>query len=271
MIRFLIDTSFFTAVCALALCLGAERLMLGHIPDFFSPLHALIVGSTLFEYNVHHIFSLRALGAGVSFPLIRRHVFVCIFGAVLCALALPFLPLSVLIACATLGVLSLAYSTPLLPFRYKRRLKDFGLLKIHMLTGVWVAVGTILPALYWQIPWQVYWIEMLVRSLLIFPLCIAFDIRDIESDRLSGIHTLPNSLGLKAAYRAIGLTLLAFLVGGVIRCIYRQQPNELPAYFISALAAYGAIHLARKKPKPLVFLILVDGVMCLYGLLQMLL
>lgn len=271
MIRFLIDTSFFTAVCALALCLGAERLMLGTIPQMVSPLHALIVGSTLLEYNVHHIFSLRSLSAEVSFMRVRKHVAVCVLGALLCIWALPGLPVSVLVACALLGILSLAYSTPLLPFRYKKRLKDFGLLKIHMLTGVWVAVGTILPALYWKIPWQVYWIEVLVRSLLIFPLCIAFDIRDIDSDRLSGIHTLPNSLGLKAAYRAINWTLLAFLIGGSIRCWYRQQPEELAAYLISGAAAYASIQLARKKPEPFVFLILVDGVMCLYGLLQMVL
>jgi 4-hydroxybenzoate polyprenyltransferase len=267
-IRFLLDTSFFTAFCALALCLGAERLMLGHIPEWISPLHALIIGSTLLDYNVHSIFSLRGEQPPQPLSAFIPNTAVALLGIALCLWSLPALPMRVVIACVVLGVMAFGYSTPLLPFPYKRRLKDFGLLKIHMLTGVWVAVGTIIPALYWNIPVKDYWIEILVRSLLIFPLCIAFDIRDVESDKTNGIHTIPLWLGVKAAYRAIDFTLLAFLVGGLIRCWYRKQPEELTAYLLSAIAAYGAIYLSKRKPDPFVYLILVDGVMCLYGLLQ---
>lgn len=268
MIRFLLDTSFFTALCALALCLGAERLMLGYIPEWISPLHALIVGSTLLDYNVHNILSLRADPEKPKWIAFLPSVTVCILGLILCLWSLPGLPNRVLIACAVLGVMALGYSAPMLPFPYKKRLKDFGFLKIHVLTGVWVAVGTIIPALYWGIPLKNYWIEILVRSLLIFPLCIAFDIRDLEADKKSGIHTIPNMLGVKVAYMAVNWTLLAFLVGGLLRCWYRQQPEKIAAYLLSAAAAYAAIYLSRKRPEPFVYLILVDGVMCLYGLLQ---
>jgi 4-hydroxybenzoate polyprenyltransferase len=136
---------------------------------------------------------------------------------------------------------------------------------------VWVAVGTVLPGLYWGIPFRMYWIEVVVRALLIFPLCIAFDIRDAEADLAIGINTLPNTLGLKAAYLSINLTLAAFLLGGLLRCIYRGQYTEMIAYTISASAAYFAIHLARRKPGPYVYLLLIDGVMLLYGLLQLVL
>ena len=234
-----------------------------------SPLHGLIIGSTLLEYNIHHLFNSAPAGAQWSPHARRWHLGVSIAGLVMCAVALPYIPFNVLVACGVLGVLSLAYSTPLLPFRYKRRLKDYGLLKIHMLTGVWVAVGTVLPALYWNIPFHAYWIELIVRAGLIFPLCIAFDIRDTEADRAIGIHTLPNTLGIKAAYLAIHLTLAAFLLGGILRCIYRNQLSEIGAYMISAAAAFFAIRLARRAPSPFVYLVLIDGVMLLYGLLQL--
>ena len=55
--KHLLHTSLFTAACAVAMCMGAERLMLGHLPPFLSPLHYLIIGSTLLEYNVHHLFN----------------------------------------------------------------------------------------------------------------------------------------------------------------------------------------------------------------------
>jgi len=256
-------------MCALALCLGAERLMLGRIPPFFSPLHALIIGSTLLEYNVHHLFNQVKNGEPWAPSALKWHWAVSIAGLLLCLAVLPALPTKVVIACGVLGVASFAYSTPLLPFRYKRRLKDYGLLKIHMLTGVWVSVGTVLPALYWSIPFSEYWIEIIVRAGLIFPLCIAFDIRDAEADKAIGINTLPNTLGIKAAYLAVNLTLCAFLIGGLIRCIYREQFSEMGAYALSAAAAYFAIHLAKRKPSPFVYLVLIDGVMLLYGLLQL--
>lgn len=167
-----------------------------------------------------------------------------------------------------MGLLAFAYSTPLLPFRYKARLKDYGLLKIHVLTGVWVMVGTVLPALYWKIPLSQYWLEIIIRCLLIFPLCIAFDIRDADADLERGIHTLPNTLGIRAAYKAVYLTLIAYFAFAIARCIYRYTYQQLIVYALSGLAAYGAIQLSRRRPHPYVYLVLIDGVMLLYGGLQ---
>ena len=256
------------AACALALCLGAEHMMLGRIPPLLSPLHDLIIGATILEYNAHHLFNRPKAGRSWLLRATGLHWGLSIAGLLLCAYALPHLPLNVLAACVVLGLISLAYSTPLLPFRYKRRLKDYGLLKIHVLTGVWVAASTMLPALYWNIPLKAYWVELIVRALLIFPLCIAFDIRDAKTDMAIGINTLPNTLGLKAAYRAIDITLSVFLAAGFARCIYRHRLPETGIYLISAAAAYFAIHLARRRPHPYIYLVLIDGVLLLYGVLS---
>ncbi len=267
-IKFLLHTSIYTALCALALCLGAERILLGQLPAFFSPLHALIAGSTLLEYNVHHLFN-RANDAEDWTPhAVRWHWAVFGFGAVLCLLALPYLTVKVLIGCAAMGALAFAYSTPLLPFRYKTRLKDYGLIKIHVLTGTWVAVGTVLPALYWNIPLSHYWLELIIRALLIFPLCIAFDIRDTEADVARGIHTLPTMLGIDTAYKAVNFTLTAYFAFAVARCVYRYTYQQLIVYAVSGLAAWAAIRLSRTQPHPYVYLVLIDGVMLLYGGLQ---
>jgi 4-hydroxybenzoate polyprenyltransferase len=267
-ISILLNTSIYTAACALALCVGAEKLMLGHLPPLFSPLHYLIIGSTMIEYNVHHLFNLPRDGKSWSPWAIPIHWIISIVGVVLCLIALPHLSMNVLIGCGALGILSLAYSTPLLPFRYKQRLKDYGLLKIHILTGVWVLVGTVLPGLYWGIPYREYCLETVVRFLFIFPLCIAFDIRDAKPDLERGINTIPNTLGLNAAYRAVDLTLMAFIIWGTIRCIRRDSYKEMIVYGITAVAAHFAIRLSKRNPHPYIYLVLVDGVMLLYGVLQ---
>ena len=267
----LLNTSIYTAACALALCMGAEKLMLGHVPPFLSPLHYLIIGSTMLEYNVHHLFNRPQDGSTWAKWAVPTHWGISILGLLLCLLALPSLSLNVLIGCGVLGVMSFAYSTPMLPFRYKQRLKDYGLLKIHILTGVWVMVGTVLPGLYWKIPYADYCLETVVRFLFIFPLCIAFDIRDTDADLKRGIHTIPNTLGLHAAYRAVDLTLITFLFWGVVRCLRHNSYKEMIVYGITAAAAHFSIRLSKRNPHPYVYLVLIDGVMLLYGVLQCLL
>lgn len=244
---------------------------MGYVPGLLSPLHALILGSTLLEYNVHHLFNRIDGSHDWTKHALRWHQGVCIAGVVLCLIALPYLGLDVLVGCGVLGLLAFAYSTPLLPFRYKTRLKDYGLLKIHVLTAVWVMVGTVLPALYWNIPLSEYWLELIIRALLIFPLCIAFDIRDAEADLARGIHTLPNTLGINTAYKVINYNLLAYFSWAIIRCIHRYSYQQLIVYAVSGLAAWGAITLSRRRPHPYVYLALIDGVMLLYGGLQALL
>jgi hypothetical protein len=270
-ISLLLNTSIYTAACALALCMGAEKLMLGHLPPFLSPLHYLIVGSTMLEYNVHHLFNRPADGSSWSPIAVPIHWGISIVGVGLCLIALPHLFLNVLLGCTVLAVLSFAYSTPMLPFRYKQRLKDYGLLKIHILTGVWVLVGTVLPGLYWHIPYRDYCLETVIRFLFIFPLCIAFDIRDAKPDKERGIHTIPNTLGMAAAYRAIDLTLFAFLLWGVVRCVRHNSYKEMIVYGVTAAAAHFSIRLSRRNAHPYIYLVLIDGVMLLYGLIQCLL
>ena len=267
-IRFLLDTSIFIACCALALCLGAERLMLGYRPDFVSALHCFIFGSTLLEYNVHYIFNptddnrLRFLGAG------KKHVYAGIVGLALVVFSMPFLSVRFLIVAFGFGLLSLAYSTPLLPFRKKQRLKDFGLAKILILTGVWVAVGTILPAVYWKIPMRNYWTEILLRTVLIFPLCLAFDIRDIGKDRSNGIQTLPNTLGISTSLLIAKYSLAAFFIGSSWRSIFSGRPAEMLAWGGIAGFAYLFISLSKRNKHHFIYLLLIDGVMLLYGLTQ---
>lgn len=266
--QFFLNTSIYTAFCALALCFGAEHVMLGYVPPFITPLHALIFGCTLIDYNIHHLFNRNRNIAPWIAHAVRWHWVVCLSGAALCLWALPHLPWQVLGGCAALGLLALAYSTPLLPFKYKTRLKDFGLLKIHILTAVWVTVGTVIPALFHHIPLSAYWLEIIIRCLLIFPLCIAFDIRDAVADKARGINTLPNTLGIPMAYRVINYNLLIFFAFAVVRCLFRYSHEQLITYALSGLAAWGAITLSRHRHYPFIYLALIDGVMLLYGCLQ---
>ncbi len=53
------------------------------------------------------------------------------------------LPREILIAAGILSIFTFAYSWPLLPFKNKKRLRDFGWLKITVLASVWTVVTSI--------------------------------------------------------------------------------------------------------------------------------
>ena len=61
--------------------------------------------------------------------------------------------------------------------------------------------------------------------------------------------------------------------GRELAMLFGAQDAAVLAFLtiISAAAAYYTIHLARRKPHPYVYLLLIDGVMLLYGGLQLVL
>lgn len=243
--------------------MATEKLFLGHFPPLFSPLHAIIMGSTLVEYNIHRIVNRHADTRAAD----RWCVALVVAGVLMCLTALPFVSLDFCLWLGLLGVLSLSYSIPFLPFSNKKRLKDFGIIKILVLTMVWVIATLILPLVYWHGPLEIFLPRMGLRFLFIFALCIAFDIRDIRRDAARKVHTVPHILGLKAAYRLIDAVLVLFVLGGCWEFYISHNAGNLVVVTVTAIAARAAIWYARFNKSSFVYIGLIDGVMLLNGLL----
>jgi 4-hydroxybenzoate polyprenyltransferase len=250
--------------CALLLCLAAEKTFLGVVPPLFSPLHGLLFASTLVAYNVHALVNGPWLtGDGMSVGQKRLHTIVTVVAAVVVVCLLPFVSQKLWIGLVVLAVITAAYSTPLLPFRYKQRLKDFGTVKLAVLVGTWVLCTTWLPALKWGIPVGDYWPELVIRTALLLALCIAFDIRDVAADRAAGIHTLPVQIGIRAAY-GVAHGALALCVLFVLLLPTRSS-EMLTAVCIGCLFAVGAVEWSRRRPSESTYLLLVDGALAVYA------
>lgn len=267
----ILETSLFAALCALALTMGAEQLFCGHFQPLLTPLHGLVAGGTLLEYNVHRLYNARSHSDAPAQSRRERavHVIFGLVGLLISCWGVAGLSGLCLVLGGTFGMLALAYSAPLLPFA-RKRLKDFGLIKITVLTSVWVGVTTVLPAAqcdYWG---PLLWIECLLRALLIFPLCIAFDLRDVAADKLHGIRTLPNTVGVRQSYRIMHGLILLFLLCGTAWWLSRSNLRFIGVIVAAAVAAFAATTAARTSQRPFTYLFLIDGVMLLYGSGQLL-
>ncbi len=270
-IDWLLYTSIFAACCAVGLCMGTERLLLNDVVPLYSPLHMLVFGSTLFVYNVHYLVKKSTPEISDRFAWSQYHklwhyLFTTI-GVIACGFAVYQLPLSILYTCIILGVLSFSYSIPLLPFKNKKRLKDFGWIKILVLTTVWTIVTSVLPILYHGSEISAYPYEILMRFVFMFTLCVAFDIRDMQTDMDAGIATLPNIIGVKGSYKVMTVSMILFIMMCIIQYFRYPSAGRLAGELIVALATKLSIDYARKHPSDRAYLGLVDGMMLLYAVL----
>lgn len=133
-------------------------------------------------------------------------------------------------------------------------LRKIGFLKPFLIALTWSMVSVLLP-------WYEYgsfrpgWI-FAEHFFFIFALCILFDIRDSKADRLNGVKTIPNSLGIKTAKTialiSLGLSLFSLLNHGVS---WMLALAYVPCIFV--------VFFASEKRKEGFYSILADGLIIL--------
>jgi 4-hydroxybenzoate polyprenyltransferase len=272
---FLIRSHAIIAFAAVALAL-ASTVQLGLKPAFDASL-AIIFFATLFDYNLHSLLKLKSnpgflnksdKSAWTAQNLTR--IKILIFSALAGLLvSLFFVTVQVLFLLSALALPAILYSIIITNRNNRFRLKAFTGIKILLIASTWSAVTILVPLLE---SGSIYSIKELAfifaeRFTFIFAIAIPFDIRDMESDRLAGLNTIPVSFGEK---RAILFSNLAMLVSMSIACfhyLYQQLAYILPAYTLSVFITLYFINSKRLKRLPLYFHGLLDGSIALHGLL----
>jgi 1,4-dihydroxy-2-naphthoate octaprenyltransferase len=177
------------------------------------------------------------------------------------------LSLQMLVTSGALGVLAFAYYLPLLPFKNKKRIRDIGWLKITVLAVVWTTATAILPIIYWGKPLASYPVEILIRFVFIFILCVLFEIRDVRDDIRNNIHTLPHTVGVGNSYRLINAGLVVFCALSVVQYFRFPVSQRLVGALITAAVTWAVLEYIRRRPSERAYLVLADGVMLVYALL----
>lgn len=270
LIKWILYTSLFAVLCAVGLCMATEKLLSGSVPQFFTVLHGFVAANTLCIYNLHYF--IKKIPAGISdradWSVKHRwvHPLLILSGCVLSGYCLLFLPLKVIGVSIGLGLLSLGYSLPVLPFSQKRRLKDWGILKLILLSLVWTCVTVLMPMFYYNKSFQAYEVEFLLRFVFMLPLCIAFDIRDMETDKANSIYTIPNAIGLRNSYKLMDICLVMLL--GLIVWQYFRYPiaDRLVSGVAIVMLTKFMLYFSRKVNTDIFYLLCVDGMMLLYAL-----
>lgn len=267
-------TSLFTAFCALGLCMSTERLISGDIPTLFTSLHALVFGATLAVYNTHILVrkSTPEQSDLCAWSLNNKYwlyIFL-VLGAVMGVTSMFFLPMSIIVASGIMGAFAFAYSVPILPFKNLKRVRDIGIVKIIVLAGVWTTATTILPILYQNKAIVNYPFEVIIRLVFISILCIAFDLRDMQTDARAHVNTVPILIGVKRSYRIMDAGIIVFICLGVTQYLRLFRIEQVVGIFITALVTKKVLDYVRYHPSDRAYMGLVDGLMIVYAALALL-
>ena len=240
-------------------------LPLNH-PGFY----IFVFGATLTHYNLHYVAKKVAVkdSARLDWTLanIKTHYILIAIGVVMILYSLTTFRLQHFYILILLGAIAVVYSFPVLPFRKRKRIKDFGILKITTLTLLWTLVTVWFPVNlmpFEAIPFTFVFVK---RFVFMFILCLLFDIRDAPVDQSQDIRTLAVWLGNKASYKLCYVLLVLFVGISVSEAIYFHS-HFLLAFVFSAIATGMVIEYSKRNNDDITCLAGVDGMMLVQAIL----
>jgi 4-hydroxybenzoate polyprenyltransferase len=255
------------AFCTFLLTL--ESLLLLGLPALQPALLGFVTAAAFTHYNLHYWSKGHAHTArgrwSARHPL--WHVWGIGLGLVCMAVSGLFLQVSQWTIIVFSGGIALIYSLPLLPRR--KRLKEFGLVKVMTLSLVWTITTVALPG-FESVDQPLFWFMIGRRFLFMMVLCLAFDIRDDAADHAAGIQTYPVRYGRQATYRLIDLLLGIFVLTTFCLGLLSQRYLVSGAMILSALFTRLAVRGGECYPSERYYLAIVDGMMPLQAVLLIL-
>jgi 4-hydroxybenzoate polyprenyltransferase len=268
LVDLLLFGAIFIAGCSTALCFETN-LLLGFHPQ--NPaVYIFIFGATLIQYNLHYLFKHPAI------PNTRRSEWLArnrtiqksliAMGGFLVVISIYQLQPRHFYWLFFLALLALLYSLPILPLS-KKSLKEYGMLKIFLLTLVWTLVTVWFPIEQQSPAIQQIGIIFLQRFVFMFVLCLAFDIRDMSTDQQTGIQTIPVRTGKKIAYFLIDISLVLFVLISLLQYLQTGRRYIFFAFIVSALCTKFFINRSKTSASEYLYLAGIDGMMLLQVLL----
>jgi 4-hydroxybenzoate polyprenyltransferase len=261
--------AIFISLCTVGLCMETSLLLRLPFNSFY--FYLLVFSATLGQYNIHYYIKREANPDSDRFfwsvQHKKVHLILNIIGAIGLIFGLFHLKPKNFIVLGIIAAITILYSFPFLPFKRKKRLKDFGLLKIFTLSYVWTLITVWFPVITLTKVTPDFQLIFIQRFVFMFVLCLAFDIRDMESDGKGSIHTLPVTLGKKKSYQIIIFSLAVFLIISLMHFRITLHFMQLNGMILSALATYFIIEYAKTRNTDMIYLAGVDGMMMLQAIL----
>ena len=267
--EFILFSSIFIAICAVAFCIETNLLL--SLPLNIISFYCFVFGATLAKYNLHYLVKTTAIknSQRLAWSLKNKSLHKILLGIGIALILFSFLSFRLhhFIILGILGVVAFLYSFPVIPIGNKKRIKDYGFVKIFTLSLLWTIVTVWFPVVNFSFDTNIFVFVFLRRFVFMFVLCLLFDIRDIEVDKTENINTIAVILGKKKSYYLAYISLFIFIILSVLQFYYIEDKVTLIAMLLSGVITFFTIELTKKTNSDFVYLAGIDGMMLLQALL----
>ncbi len=261
-LHFILSHSIFIAVCAVALAFQTSQLL--RLDNQLS-FYGFIFFATLSSYNFYWILSKISFAKktaipgilqkeGVGFVLLSGSAAGLVYCWIHTHLTIGFVFTAVLLT----GV----YALPLLPVKILQFTRKAGVLKTILLAATWAYVTAFLPMQknYGQLD-HADILFLTHRFLFMLMLCILFDNRDKDIDKIRGLHSLATDLRPAVLAALIYIIFAALFLFNFFYKDYGITFYQSVALQISTLALLLVYFYSAKKRSYLFYYFIVDGLM----------
>lgn len=270
----LLHTHLFIALCAVALTWGSQMVL--DIPPLPGSYYGIVGLGTLCVYNLHRAYGLKSLDAknwSSRFRAFYQLRFINLVLSFIAAGVIGWLLFThpefwnwVFIPPVAMVILYI------LPLQNGLNLRQVPFLKIFIIASTWIWVTGYLPIWISGERMDVETSLFLThRFLFIFAITIPFDIRDVYTDQISHVQTLPSYYGIERSKDwAAGLLVASFLVLLPLFFMDLIRWEMLFVYMGVSTAGLILIRLSSPKRSEYYFGYILDGLLLVLGGLEVL-
>lgn len=269
--RFFIYSNLFIAVCAVLMTDQTFHFLLNSDTHLY--LAAFIFFSTLSSYSFHWWLTAHSAIPSPRIEWLQRnrpvHLILFIIGlagsAIFFFCLLSYWPWLLIAA-----IVTFLYSAPKIPHQYFRALRKVALGKTIFLAFVWMYVTTVLPIIVsgqtWTLPFTFF---VFSRFFLIYAICILFDYRDRQDDKIAGIRSLITYLSEKGITYLFIFSLLLYGVVTLLLPAYGYSWSSIALLLVPGIITAGLYNYARRHFADMFYYFILDGLMALSAILML--
>ena len=270
---FFLFSSLFISCCATLMVY--QTIQLVPIEGNTFPLYSFVFFSTICSYNTHWYFTPLAKNERSRSVWTQKHMrlqlFLAIAGAISSFCFLPyFLPVLHWILPAVL--LTFLYTAPKIPLNAFRFLKKLAIGKTIYLAVVWTYVTAAMPLLLYEVTWTGKEVLFcLARLFFVYAVCILFDYRDREQDRMDGIRSLVTYFEEKGINRLFAFSLVLFAVFTILLSQYTIPYWQVIVMLLPGLMLASLFQPSKRNFSDYLYYLVLDGLMMFSSLCMLLL
>lgn len=252
----------FISLCAAGLAWQTNILLQAPVEPF---LIALVFLSTFCSYNVYRLISIFPFSKPHdyrSFCINQAPVFIFLSIAAVWIIYIITLFPAAMIHVFSGTLLAIIYSLPLWPGPLKKIAVRAGFVKTILLAFTWTYISISIPLLQSPFTFSMdQWFLFATRFFFMLILCIMFDARDIEVDKMKSFSSLATGMRGNMLHMVSMFVFVLFLSAAYLFCRDIFGAGQFFAFLATGIATCMLYLLSLKKRGYFFYYFLVDGLM----------